>query len=51
MSVGPGLQGSVRLMSIGRLRGGSRSSAVSQSYVVPPHGLAGVNDMVGVRQL
>jgi hypothetical protein len=38
MSVGPGLQGSSESSqvggSIGRFRGGGRSSAVSQSYVV-----------------
>jgi hypothetical protein len=43
MGVGPGLQGSSESSqvggSIGRFRGGGRSSAVSQSYVVLPHGL------------
>ena len=41
MSVGPGLQGSSESSggSIGRFRGGGCSSAVSQSYVVLPHGL------------
>ena len=52
MSVGPGLQGSSESSggSIGRFRGGGCSSAVSQSYVVLPHELVGVNNIVGVRQ-